>query len=143
MNLLLLGMKRIADAIRENDITAYQEARYPTVPDGEPVTFRDEDFSGIDFEYFPLGLSEFHHCNLDDAKHLYGQPITFEDSSARRIDLRGVSMILYARGCDFEGALYDENTRLAYDETTVSRFKDCFVDEAMRRYFSDRGVIFD
>lgn len=135
-------MRKIADAIRKNDVPAYQQARYPLVPDGEPLVFQDEDFSGVNFEGFSLGFSEFHYCNLDDAEHLHGQPITFEDTTARRIDLRGVSMILRATNSNLEGMLYDENTRLSYDDTTFSQFKDCMVDDDTKRYFAEQGVEF-
>jgi len=137
-----MKMREVADAIRQNDVIAYQKARYPLVPDGGSLIFQDENFADVNFAKFPLGFSEFHRCNLDDAEHLHGQPITFEDTTARRIDLRGVSMILRATNSNFEGMLYDENTRLSYDDTTFSQFKDCTVDDDTKQYFTERGVEF-
>ena len=52
----------------------------------------------------------FENCNLDNAKHIYGQPIYFTDSSVRDVDFRGVKAIIEAEGCDFRGMKYDEET---------------------------------
>lgn len=69
--------RRIAAAIRANDLPAYQRERYPAIPDGEIVWFVNEDFSGVDFDQFVMGFFAFENCNLDYAKHIYGQPIYF------------------------------------------------------------------
>ncbi|MFC2430972.1 MAG: hypothetical protein ACFNS6_00440 [Candidatus Saccharimonas sp.] len=41
--------RRIAAAIRANDLPAYQRERYPAIQEGEFVRFVDEDFYGVDF----------------------------------------------------------------------------------------------
>ena len=71
----------LAAAIRANDLPAYQRERYLAIPDGEIVRFVNEDFSGVDFEQFVMGFFVFENCNLDGARHIYGQPIYFTDSS--------------------------------------------------------------
>ena len=43
----------------------------------------------------------FENCNLDGAKHIYGQPIYFTNSSVRNVDFRGVKAILRQRGATF------------------------------------------
>ena len=71
---------RIAESIRANDFSTYQRERYPAIQEGEFVRFTDEDFRGIDFDQFVMGFFVFQNCNLDNAKHIYGQPIYFTDS---------------------------------------------------------------
>ena len=93
----------LAAAIRANDLPAYQRERYPAIPDGEIVRFTSEDFSDVDFDQFVMGFFVFENCNLDGAKHIYGQPIYFTDSSVRDVDFRGVKAIIEAEGCDFRG----------------------------------------
>ena len=79
-------MRIIAESIRANDLPAYQCDRYPDIQEGEIVRFVDEDFSGVDFDQFVMGFFVFQNCNLDDAKHIYGQPIYFTNSSVRNVD---------------------------------------------------------
>lgn len=67
----------LVTAIRTNDLSAYQRIRYPAIPDGELVRFVGEDFSNVDFDKFVMGFFVFQNCNLDGAKHIYGQPIYF------------------------------------------------------------------
>ena len=71
---------KIAAAIRANDFSVYQRERYPTIQEGELVRFVNEDFSGVDFGQFVMGFFAFENCNLDGAKHIYGQPIYFTNS---------------------------------------------------------------
>ncbi|RKV99524.1 MAG: hypothetical protein D8G53_00335, partial [Candidatus Saccharimonas sp.] len=97
----------LAAALRANDLPAYQRERYPAIPDGEIVRFVNEDFSGVDFEQFVMGFFVFENCNLDGAKHIYGQPIYFINSSVRNVDFRSVKAIIEAEGCDFRGMKYD------------------------------------
>ena len=101
---------RIAESIRTNDLPAYQRERYPAIQEGEFVCFTDEDFHGVDFGQFVMGFFVFENCNLDDAKHIYGQPIYFINSSVRNVDFCGVKAIIEAEGCDFRGMKYDEET---------------------------------
>lgn len=68
---------KIADAVRVDNFSAYQRERYPGIQEGEIVRFVDEDFSGVDFSQFVMGFFAFENCNLDGAKHIYGQPIYF------------------------------------------------------------------
>ena len=70
-------IRSIAAAIRTNDFSAYQRKRYPNIQEGELVQFVHEDFSGVDFGQFVMGFFAFENCNLDGAKHIYGQPIYF------------------------------------------------------------------
>ena len=104
----------IAAAIRANDLPAYQRERYPAIQEGEIVRFIDEGFSGVDFDQFVMGFFVFQNCNLDSAKHIYGQPIYFINSSVRNVDFCGVKAIIEAEGCDFRGMKYDEETQFVY-----------------------------
>ena len=134
---------RIAESIRTNDLPAYQRERYPVIPDGEVVRFTDEDFSGVDFDQFVMGFFVFQNCNLDDAKHIYGQPIYFTNSSVRNVDFRGVKAIIEAKDCDFRGMKYDEETQFVYGSgklTARSRFINCKLDNEARDFLSQQGA---
>lgn len=134
---------RIAEAIRQNDYEAYQNIRYPHIPDGEEVVFDSQDFSGVDFAKFGLGFFVLEGCNLDRAKALRGQPITIKDCSARGLDLSGVSAVINAIDSDFTGMKFDEATVLARPENGragCSEFVDCRLDSATREYFERQGV---
>ena len=134
---------RIAESIRANDLPAYQRERYPTIQEGETVRFTDEDFRGIDFDQFVMGFFVFQNCNLDDAKHIYGQPIYFTDSSVRNVDFRGVKAIIEAEDCDFRGMKYDEETQFVYGSSRLaarSRFINCKLDDETRDFLSQQGV---
>lgn len=135
---------KIAAAIRANDLPAYQRERYPAIPDGEIVQFVDENFSGVDFDQFVMGFFMFEDCNLDNAKHIYGQPIYFTNSSVRNVDFRGVKAIIEAEGCDFRGMRYDEETRFVYGSGTSaarSRFVNCQLDEGTQKFLMQQGVM--
>ena len=134
---------RIAESIRANDFSAYQHERYPTIQEGEFVRFTDEDFSGVDFDQFVMGFFVFENCNLDDAKHIYGQPIYFINSSVRNVDFRGVEAIIEAKDCDFRGVKYDEETQFVYGSGKLaarSRFINCKLDNEARDFLSQQGV---
>ena len=134
---------RIAESIRTNDLLTYQRERYPAIQEGETVRFTDEDFHGIDFDQFVMGFFVFQNCNLDDAKHIYGQPIYFTNSSVRNVDFRGVKAIIEAKGCDFRGMKYDEETQFVYGSgklTARSRFINCKLDDKTRDFLSQQGV---
>ena len=134
---------RIAESIRANDLPAYQRERYLVIQEGEFVRFTDEDFHGVDFDQFVMGFFVFHNCNLDDAKHIYGQPIYFTDSSVRNVDFRGVKAIIEAKGCDFRGIKYDEETQFVYGSGKLaarSRFINCKLDDKTRDFLSQQGV---
>ena len=134
---------RIAESIRANDLPAYQRERYPAIQEGELVCFTDEDFHGVDFDQFVMGFFVFHNCNLDDAKHIYGQPIYFTDSSVRNVDFRGVKAIIEAKDCDFRGMKYDEETQFVYGSGKLaarSRFINCKLDDGARDFLSQQGV---
>ena len=136
-------IRRIAAAIRANDLPAYQRERYPAIPDGEIVRFVNEDFSGVDFDQFVMGFFVFENCNLDGARHIYGQPIYFTDSSVRNVDFCGVKAIIEAEGCDFRGMKYDEETQLVYGSGKLaarSRFVNCRFDEEARGFLMRQGV---
>lgn len=133
----------LAAAIRANDLPAYQRERYPAIPDGEIVRFVNEDFSGVDFEQFVMGFFVFENCNLDGAKHIYGQPIYFINSSVRNVDFRSVKAIIEAEGCDFRGMKYDEETQLVYGSGKLaarSRFVNCRFDEEARKFLMRQGA---
>lgn len=133
----------LAAAIRANDLPAYQRERYPAIPDGEIVRFVNEDFSGVDFEQFVMGFFVFENCNLDGAKHIYGQPIYFINSSVRNVDFRSVKAIIEAEGCDFRGMKYDEETQLVYGSGELaarSRFMNCRLDDEAREFLMRQGV---
>ena len=133
----------LAAAIRANDLPAYQRERYPAIPDGEIVRFVNEDFSGVDFDQFVMGFFVFENCNLDGARHIYGQPIYFTDSSVRNVDFRSVKAIIEAEGCDFRGMKYDEETQFVYGggELAVrSRFVNCRFDEEARKFLMRQGA---
>ena len=135
--------RRIAAAIRANDLPAYQRGRYPAIQEGEIVRFVDEDFSGVDFDQFVMGFFVFENCNLDGAKHIYGQPIYFINSSVRNVDFRGVKAIIEAEGCDFRGMKYDEETQFVYGNGTSaarSRFVNCRLDDEVREFLVKQGV---
>ena len=134
---------RIAESIRANDFSAYQRERYPAIQEGEFVRFTDEDFSGVDFDQFVMGFFVFENCNLDDAKHIYGQPIYFINSSVRDVDFRGVKAIIEAEDCDFRGMKYDEETQFVYGSGKLavrSRFINCKLDDETRDFLSQQGV---
>ena len=134
---------RIAESIRANDLPAYQRERYPAIQEGETVRFTDEDFHGIDFDQFVMGFFVFQNCNLDDAKHIYGQPIYFTNSSVRNVDFRGVKAIIEAKGCDFRGMKYDRETQFVYGSGKLaarSRFINCQLDDETRDFLSQQGV---
>ena len=135
--------RRIAAAIRANDLSAYQHERYPIIPDGEIVRFVDEDFSGVDFGQFVMGFFVFQNCNLDGAKHIYGQPIYFTNSSVRNVDFCGVKAIIEAKDCDFRGMKYDEETQFVYSSGTSavrSRFVNCRLDDEAREFLTKQGA---
>lgn len=133
----------LAAAIRANDLPAYQRERYPIIPDGETARFVDEDFSGVDFEQFVMGFFVFENCNLNGAKHIYGQPIYFTNSSVRNVDFRSVKAIIEAEGCDFRGMKYDEETQFVYGSGELaarSCFVNCQLDDEAREFFMRQGV---
>ena len=134
---------KTAVAIRANDLPAYQRERYPAIPDGEIVRFVDEDFSGVDFEQFVMGFFVFENCNVNGAKHIYGQPIYFTNSSVRDVDFRSVKAIIEAKDCDFRGMKYDEETQLVYGSGELaarSRFVNCRFDEEARKFLMRQGA---
>ena len=134
---------RIAAAIRANDLPAYQRERYLAIPDGEFVHFVDEDFSGVDFGQFVMGSFVFENCNLDYAKHIYGQPICFKNSSVQSVDFRGVKAIIEAEGCDFRGMKYDKETQFVYGSGKLaarSHFVNCQLDNEAREFLAKQGV---
>ena len=134
---------RIAESIRANDLPAYQRERYPAIQEGEFVRFTDEDFHGVDFGQFVMGFFVFENCNLDDAKHIYGQPIYFINSSVRNVDFRGVKAIIEAKDCDFRGVKYDEETQFVYGSGKLaarSRFINCKLDDETRDFLNQQGV---
>ena len=133
----------LAAALRANDLPAYQRERYPVIPDGEIVQFVDENFSGVDFDQFVMGFFAVENCNLDGAKHIYGQPIYFTNSSVRNVDFRGVKAIIEAEGCDFRGMKYDEETQFVYSSGELavrSRFMNCRLDDEVREFLMRQGV---
>lgn len=134
---------RIAESIRANDFSAYQRERYPAIKEGEFVRFTDEDFHGVDFNQFVTGFFVFQNCNLDDAKHIYGQPIYFTNSSVRNVDFCGVKAIIEAKDCDFRGMKYDEETQFVYGSGKLaarSRFINCKLDDETRNFLNQQGV---
>ena len=139
-----MNNKEISNAIRHNNLAAYQHARYPEIQDGERVTFANEDFSGVDFDKFSMGFAVFNNCSLDHATHLYGQPITMNNCSARGLDLRDTQLVIHATDCDFTGLLFDNATRLGSSDkgSTHSTFTNCIVDPVMRKHFERQGVTF-
>ena len=134
---------RIAKSIRANDFSTYQRERYPAIQEGEFVRFTDEDFHGVDFDQFVMGFFVFENCNLDDANHIYGQPIYFTDSSVRNVDFRSVKAIIEAKDCDFRGMKYDEETQFVYGSGKLaarSRFINCKLDDETRNFLNQQGV---
>lgn len=141
---IMRATNKIAVAIRANDLPAYQRERYPVIPDGEAVRFVDEDFSGVDFNQFVMGFFVFQNCNLDGAKHIYGQPIYFTNSSVRNVDFRGVKAIIEAEDCDFRGMKYDEETQFVYGSgefATRSRFVNCRLGDEAQKFLMRQGVV--
>ena len=135
---------RIAAAICANDFSAYQRERYPAIQEDEIVRFIDEDFSGVDFDQFVMGFFMFENCNLNGAKHIYGQPIYFTNSSVRNVDFRGVKAIIEAEGCDFRGMKYDKKTQFVYGSGELavrSRFMNCRLDDEARGFLMRQGVV--
>ena len=133
----------LAAAIRANDLPAYQRERYPAIPDGEIVRFVNEDFSGVDFEQFVMGFFVFENCNLNGAKHIYGQPIYFTNSSVRDVDFRSVKAIIEAKDCDFRGMKYDKETQFVYGSGELavrSRFMNCRLDDEAQKFLMRQGV---
>lgn len=140
---IMRATNKITAAIRANDLPAYQRERYPAIQEGEIVRFVDEDFSGVDFDQFVMGFFVFEDCNLDNAKHIYGQPIYFTNSSVRNVDFCGVKAIIEAEGCDFRGMKYDKETQFVYGSGELaarSCFVNCQLDEEAREFFMRQGV---
>ena len=134
---------RLAAAIRANDLSAYQRDRYPAIQEGEVVRFVKEDFSDVDFGQFVMGFFVFENCKLDNAKHIYGQPIYFTNSSVRNVDFRGIKAIIEAENCDFRGMKYDEDTQFVYGSGKLaarSRFVNCRLDEKTRGFLMRQYV---
>ena len=134
---------RIAESIRANDLPAYQRERYPAIQEGEFVRFTDEDSRGVDFGQFVMGFFVFQNCNLDDTKHIYGQPIYFTNSSVRNVDFRGAKAIIEAEDCDFRGIKYDEETQFVYGEGKLavrSYFVNCELDDTTIDFLRQQGV---
>ena len=134
---------RIAESIRANDFSTYQHERYPAIQEGELVRFTDEDFSGVDFGQFVMGFFVFQNCNLDDAKHIYGQPIYFTDSSVRNVDFCGAKLIIEAKDCNFRGMKYDKETQFVYGEGKLavrSCFVNCELDDTAIDFLRQQGV---
>lgn len=134
---------RIAESIRANDFSAYQHERYLAIQEGEFVRFTDEGFHGVNFDQFAMGFFVFENCNLDNAKHIYGQPIYFINSSVRNVDFRGVKAIIEAEDCDFRGMKYDEETQFVYGSGRLavrSRFINCKLDDETRVFLNQQGV---
>lgn len=141
---IMRSTNKIATTICANDLPAYQRERYLVIPDGELVRFVDEDFSGVDFDQFVMGFFMFENCNLNGAKHIYGQSIYFTNSSVRNVDFRGVKAIIEAEGCDFRGMKYDEKTQFVYGSSTSaarSRFVNCRLDDEAREFLMRQGVV--
>ena len=141
---IMRATNKIAVAIRANYLPAYQRERYPVIPDGEIVRFVDENFSGVDFDQFVMGFFMFENCNLDGAKHIYGQPIYFTNSSVRNVDFRGVKAIIEAEDCDFRGMKYDEETQFVYGSgefATRSRFVNCRLGDEAQKFLMRQGVV--
>lgn len=131
----------LVTAIRANNLSAYQRVRYPAIPDGELVRFVGED---VDFDKFVMGFFVFENCVLDDAKHIYGQPIYFKDSSVRNVDFRGVKAIIEAKHCDFRDMKYDDETKFVYGSGKLavrSRFVGCRLDDEAREFLGRQGVL--
>ena len=85
----------------------------------------------------------FENCNLDYAKHIYGQPICFKNSSVQSVDFRGVKAIIEAEGCDFRGMKYDKETQFVYGSGKLaarSRFVNCQLDNEARKFLAKQGV---
>ena len=140
---IMRATNKITAAIRANDLPTYQRERYPAIQEGEFVRFTDEDLHGVDFDQFVMGFFVFQNCNLDDAKHIYGQPIYFTNSSVRNVDFRGVKAIIEAEDCDFRGMKYDEETQFVYGSgklTTRSRFINCKLDDETRDFLRQQGA---
>ncbi len=140
---IMRATNKIAVAIRANDLPAYQRERYPVIQEGEIVQFVDENFSGVDFGQFVMGFFMFENCNLDNAKHIYGQPIYFTNSSVRNVDFRSVKAIIEAEGCDFRGMKYDEETQFVYGSGELaarSRFMNCRLDDEAQKFLMRQGV---
>jgi hypothetical protein cdiviTM7_01975 len=137
------NLHQIAAVICANNLSAYQRIRYPAIPDGELVRFVGEDFSNVDFDMFVMGFFVFENCTLDGAKHIYGQPIYFKDSSVRNVDFCGVKAIIEAKHCDFHGMKYDDETEFVYGSGKLavrSRFVDCQFDDEAREFLARQGV---
>lgn len=140
---IMRATNKITAAIRANDLPTYQRERYPAIQEGEFVRFTDEDLHGVDFDQFVMGFFVFQNCNLDDAKHIYGQPIYFTNSSVRNVDFRGVKAIIEAEDCDFRGMKYDEETQFVYGSgklATRSRFINCKLDDETRDFLRQQGA---
>ena len=137
--------QRIAEAIRQNNMSAYQDTRYPEIQEGEAVVFIDENFEEVDFSKFILGFFKFRNCNLDKSRGLNSQPIIIENCSAKNLDLIGCYAVIEAFNSDFRDMKYDSVTTLGTlkkDGTCSSRFVDCKLDEKTIEHFSAQGVEF-
>ena len=87
----------------------------------------------------------FENCNLDYAKHIYGQPVCFKNSSVQSVDFRGVKAIIEAGGCAFRGMKYDEETQFIYGSGKLaarSHFVNCQLDKEGRKFLAQQGVEF-
>lgn len=131
--------KKIYQAIKNQDLRAYQEVRYLLIDDGEEVIFDGLDFSDVDFSMINCGFFVFKNCNLSRTKGYSGQPIIMENCIAHEIDLRGVETVLIAKNSDYRGLKIDDRASLANIDSSV--FENCQFDEVGAPQLNKLGAI--
>lgn len=137
--------KKLAEYIRHNDYAGYQSSRFPEIADYEELIFKNENFADVDWSNFPSSMNVFDNCNLDGLILSPGQPIRIENSSAREMNINGITAIIHAKNSDFTGLKYDNNTVLANssDPSNIpSTFEHCVFDDEAKNYFQKQGVVF-
>lgn len=137
--------EKIAQYIRQGNYKKYLDERFPEIDDYEELIFSNEDFHGVDWSNFPSSMNVFKNCNLDDLTLSSGQPIRIEGSSAKNMNICGITAIIHALESDFTDLKYDDETVLADNKNPSdipSTFEKCIFDPKAKSYFEKQGVIF-
>lgn len=137
-------IKKLANEIRQNNFEKYQKIRFPQIPDGEEIVFKNEDFRNVDFADFSLTFFTFNKCNLDGAKNINGFSIIIDNCSARGLEFNNTFSVIYANDSDFSNMEYNKSTLLAdvKHHNDYSVFTNCTMNPETIRYFEPQGVRF-
>lgn len=137
--------EKLAKYIKQGNYSDYTKERYLVVADYEELVFTNEDFHDVDWRMFPSSMNVFKKCNLDGLILSPGQPIRIEKSSAKGMDISGITAIIHAVESDFTGLKYNAETILADSKdlsNIPSTFEKCMFDIETKKHFEQQGVLF-